>query len=206
MVTKRTRPRKARRVTKRSIAEVTHRTGEGPVSNLLGQMDTVKRIIRKGLRNPVKTADMLIEGGKKAVKNASEIADKAGYSLEENRAEYIEKMLLHADEAIINAARAYIRKEKAEYKRKPIPQVIKDAVKERDGYCCRSCGVRNPLELHHYKQVAYGGANTTGNLITLCSNCHTLVHAKEIEIPKPRAIPKADREAALQAAEKMAVS
>ena len=50
---------------------------------------------------------------------------------------------------------------------------IRKAVILRDGYKCRECGKSNTvLEVHHIKPKRFGGSNTLGNLITLCSKCH----------------------------------
>lgn len=50
---------------------------------------------------------------------------------------------------------------------------IRKAVILRDGYKCRECGKFNTvLEVHHIKPKRFGGSNTLGNLITLCSKCH----------------------------------
>lgn len=53
----------------------------------------------------------------------------------------------------------------------------------RDNYTCKMCGAKNTkLEAHHIKARKYGGADTIGNLITLCSNkCHPIVTGKEKE-------------------------
>lgn len=69
-----------------------------------------------------------------------------------------------------------------------IPDDIRRAVIERDGYKCKDCGWHhrkwNPsdprhLEAHHKKQHAKGGENTVENLITLCNICHDKAHRKK---------------------------
>ena len=70
---------------------------------------------------------------------------------------------------------------------------VQKLVYERDDNKCQCCGwnqhkwtSNDPriLELHHIEQHAAGGANSVCNLITLCSKCHDLVHAKRLTLPK----------------------
>lgn len=52
----------------------------------------------------------------------------------------------------------------------------------RDGCKCQECGKSNTvLEVHHIRAKRFGGANTIGNLITLCSACHQKTEGKEQE-------------------------
>lgn len=52
----------------------------------------------------------------------------------------------------------------------------------RDNCKCQLCGKRNcRLEVHHITPRRMSGANTIGNLITLCSECHSNVTGREIE-------------------------
>lgn len=66
-----------------------------------------------------------------------------------------------------------------------IPDHVRRAVLQRDGYKCQECGWHhekwNPsdprhLEAHHKEQHADGGANKEENLVTLCNICHDKVH------------------------------
>jgi len=68
-----------------------------------------------------------------------------------------------------------------------IPDPVRRAVLQRDGYMCQDCGWHhekwNPsdprhLEAHHVKEHAEGGLNTEENLITLCNICHDGVHRR----------------------------
>lgn len=52
----------------------------------------------------------------------------------------------------------------------------------RDSYICKSCGSRNPLQAHHIKgfteyPLLRFDAN---NGVTLCKDCHKLIHRKEM--------------------------
>lgn len=48
---------------------------------------------------------------------------------------------------------------------------------------CALCGAKDPaaLEHHHYKPKALGGDDDDRNLLTLCGECHGMVH----DIPRP---------------------
>ncbi len=54
------------------------------------------------------------------------------------------------------------------------PQYISDAALSACGRCCcichKFCGIK--IELHHIKQVAYGGEDSFENCIPLCFDCH----------------------------------
>ena len=50
----------------------------------------------------------------------------------------------------------------------------------RDGCRCQECGKSNCiLEVHHIRARRYGGADTIGNLITLCKKCHDKTESRE---------------------------
>lgn len=52
----------------------------------------------------------------------------------------------------------------------------------RDGCKCQECGKSScVLEAHHIRARKYGGADTIGNLITLCSDCHQKTEGRERE-------------------------
>jgi hypothetical protein len=57
--------------------------------------------------------------------------------------------------------------------------VIRGAIRERDGNCCRICGAPGYLEVHHIVPVAQGGTNEAINLIALCQDHHRAVHRGE---------------------------
>ena len=50
------------------------------------------------------------------------------------------------------------------------------AIYRRDGYQCALCGSTRHLQIHHYIPRGKGGRDIPQNLITLCSDCHALVH------------------------------
>jgi len=50
----------------------------------------------------------------------------------------------------------------------------------RDGCKCQECGKSNcMLEVHHIRARRYGGADTIGNLISLCGKCHDKTEGRE---------------------------
>lgn len=52
----------------------------------------------------------------------------------------------------------------------------------RDDCKCQECGKSNcVLEVHHIRARRFGGADTIGNLITLCSQCHQKTKGRERE-------------------------
>ena len=72
---------------------------------------------------------------------------------------------------------------KLEYTRKPLTAAEKHAVHLRDGGRCthlgesgKRCGADRWVDVHHVRSVSRGGGNEPGNLTTLCSVHHDLVH------------------------------
>jgi len=73
-----------------------------------------------------------------------------------------------------------------------IPDDVRVAVLDRDGFACRVCGWRREqlrkedprkfLELHHLIAHAEKGENSVDNLITLCNVHHDQVHAGRLTV------------------------
>ena len=61
-----------------------------------------------------------------------------------------------------------------------IPNHIRKAVYKRDGYRCALCDNNRGLQIHHYCSRAQGGTNHPMNLITLCWNCHAVIHGTRL--------------------------
>ncbi len=63
-------------------------------------------------------------------------------------------------------------------KRQREAKSVYQQVDARDGCICRSCGdFRGDWrQQHHITYRSQGGEETTANLVTLCSSCHTAVH------------------------------
>ncbi len=49
-------------------------------------------------------------------------------------------------------------------------------VLQRDGFKCRSCGVRSALHVHHIIFRSQQGPDEAWNLLTLCNSCHDGAH------------------------------
>ena len=65
---------------------------------------------------------------------------------------------------------------------KSLDENLRKAAIIRDGCKCQECGRSNcVLEVHHIRARKYGGADTIGNLITLCSGCHQKTEGMERE-------------------------
>lgn len=110
----------------------------------------------------------------------------------------IERTIRELPVAELQAAWKETREERGQERRQPIPAAVKKAVLTRDNQRCVVCGTKTSLHLHHYKHVAHGGANTTGNLVMLCANHHMAVHADVIKIKKPKRVPGIDVVKSLQ--------
>lgn len=56
---------------------------------------------------------------------------------------------------------------------------VRKSILKRDNYQCQNQNCRKkgvPLDVHHICEVEYGGANDPRNLISLCRDCHALLH------------------------------
>lgn len=58
-------------------------------------------------------------------------------------------------------------------RRPEIPDVLRLAVYERDGYACLECGAHDRLSLDHIWPYSLGGQDTYTNLQTLCLPCNS---------------------------------
>ena len=61
-----------------------------------------------------------------------------------------------------------------------IPNHVRKAVYKRDGYRCALCDNPRGLQIHHYCPRSQGGCNHPMNLITLCWNCHAIIHGTRL--------------------------
>ena len=62
-----------------------------------------------------------------------------------------------------------------------ISNTTRKAIYRRDGYRCALCDSTRYLQIHHAIPRGAGGGNTPHNLITLCSNCHSLAHGVQLD-------------------------
>jgi len=56
---------------------------------------------------------------------------------------------------------------------------LRQQVLRRDAWRCQACGAMSNLEVHHQEFRSRSGNDSEENLITLCDDCHRLVHANE---------------------------
>jgi len=68
--------------------------------------------------------------------------------------------------------------------RRSIPRRVRNYVLDRDGHCCKApgCGSEHFIAVHHLDPVALGGTDDPQKLITLCWNCHDLVHEGKLTV------------------------
>lgn len=52
---------------------------------------------------------------------------------------------------------------------------LRNQVLHRDGWKCQSCGTMSTLEVHHKQFRSQAGNDSSENLITLCTVCHSSV-------------------------------
>lgn len=73
-----------------------------------------------------------------------------------------------------NAVRSHVRPSKP--RKQDIPVEVRKRVMKRDKGRCRFCGTNTGLHLHHVVYRSQGGLHEESNLITLCHQCHAIVH------------------------------
>lgn len=62
-------------------------------------------------------------------------------------------------------------------RKEDIPVSVRKAVMKRDRMRCRFCGTEANTQLHHIVYRSQGGKHEESNLITLCLDCHGIVHS-----------------------------
>lgn len=58
--------------------------------------------------------------------------------------------------------------------------VSQEQIRERDMDRCIRCGQSDGLHVHHRRLRSQGGPSTWANQVTLCTVCHSWVHAKPV--------------------------
>ena len=53
---------------------------------------------------------------------------------------------------------------------------LRRVVLERDGWRCQHCGSLRNLDVHHVKRRSALGDDAEANLITVCRDCHQILH------------------------------
>ena len=54
---------------------------------------------------------------------------------------------------------------------------------ERDGWRCQQCGCSKNLDVHHMRRRSALGDDAETNLITLCRECHQILHGSASRLP-----------------------
>ena len=57
-----------------------------------------------------------------------------------------------------------------------ISNAARKAIYRRDGFRCALCDSTKYLQVHHYCKRSLGGSDDPMNLITLCAECHGVIH------------------------------
>lgn len=82
-------------------------------------------------------------------------------------------------------------------------QLVPEYVRRRANGACELCGLPAPftgrdgnpyLELHHIIPLPEGGADSIGNVVALCPNCHRKMHVLQLETDVARLQERAGRE------------
>jgi 5-methylcytosine-specific restriction endonuclease McrA len=53
---------------------------------------------------------------------------------------------------------------------------LRKEILERDGWRCQNCGCSRNLDVHHIRRRSALGDDAETNLITLCRECHRILH------------------------------
>lgn len=74
--------------------------------------------------------------------------------------------------------KAQMKKRKKGKYRKGVDIELKNLILQRDNRRCAMCSIGSPakLQVHHIVPIANSGTDEHNNLLTLCNNCHLLVH------------------------------
>lgn len=88
-------------------------------------------------------------------------------------------------------------KAKKRHTKQKAAEKLRAEVRGRDGHQCQSCHIpvfvhaANPLhraQVHHIQFRSKGGSNEFKNLITVCAECHALIHAHELDVKGTNAL------------------
>ena len=137
-----------------------------------------------------RAGDLPGEGGdyglvRKRVTVTARLEDAHYAMFEEARVRFSESAedLLSDEELIVELLRRAMH---GDAPKEPRPEVepnveelsepTRQEVLRRDHHRCRNCQQPFDLHVHHIVFRQFGGSNAPPNLITLCANCHALVH------------------------------
>ena len=57
---------------------------------------------------------------------------------------------------------------------------LRREILERDGWRCQKCGCSKNLDVHHLRRRSALGEDLKTNLITLCRECHRILHGSNL--------------------------
>ncbi len=57
---------------------------------------------------------------------------------------------------------------------------LRRLILERDGWRCQHCGCSKNLDVHHIRRRSALGDDAETNLITLCRECHQILHRSAV--------------------------
>jgi 5-methylcytosine-specific restriction endonuclease McrA len=60
---------------------------------------------------------------------------------------------------------------------------LRRLILERDGWRCQKCGSSRNLDVHHMSRRSDLGDDAETNLITLCRECHQILHRPASRLP-----------------------
>jgi 5-methylcytosine-specific restriction endonuclease McrA len=60
---------------------------------------------------------------------------------------------------------------------------LRSEILERDGWRCQKCGCSKNLDVHHVTRRSALGDDAETNLITLCRECHQILHRATSGLP-----------------------
>ena len=55
-------------------------------------------------------------------------------------------------------------------------ELLRQEILRRDGWRCQFCGAMSNLQIHHQQFRSQAGSDVESNLITLCADCHSMMH------------------------------
>ncbi|MGL4758642.1 MAG: HNH endonuclease [Patescibacteria group bacterium] len=59
---------------------------------------------------------------------------------------------------------------------------LREEILERDNFQCQVCSSTDRLEIHHIRHWSKGGDHRPTNLVTLCHECHQIIHYNLAEV------------------------
>lgn len=124
--------------------------------------------------------------GKKSIKEGFKKIEKELAKLDKEKLEQAEKNIEANPDGTYDYNSLQLEKpnEQTTKDRQPLPRHLVDRIRARDGHTCQSCGLgfyqpelTSVFETHHVVPVHNKGNDDDNNLLTICSNCHKIIHS-----------------------------